>query len=85
MIDTANPFLRRLQNPDTIDVNIAANVDAIGMLDSAMAIGKQFASGIPQVRHSVVAAQFIGIDHAARSDVFLDHSSQSEVLLDVKG
>jgi len=53
-------------------VNIALNIDAAGMLDSAMPILKRDSVVIPQEANAVVRTQFIGIDGAARSDVLLE-------------
>jgi hypothetical protein len=81
MIDTANPVLDETpESFDAVGVNIAANIDPIGMPYGLMSIGERLAARIPQESHAVVAAQFIGIDHTTGSDVLLDDSSQGEAI-----
>ena len=81
MIHAANPVLN--QTPKTlygISVNVAFDVHAARMLDSAVPILKRDSIFGSQVAHFVVQRRFIGVHGTAFSDVFLNESCQMPVI-----
>lgn len=77
MVHAANPILN--QTPKTLNgigVNVAFDVDATGMLDSAMTILQRNPVIVPQEFYTPIRTQFIGVDGAARSYVLLNQALQ---------
>src|ERR1700686_1571688 len=81
MIHAANPILNQAPKPfDGIGVNVAFDVHAIGVLDSAVPILQWDSIVTSQKAHFVVRSEFISVNGAARSDMLLDKSSQMPVI-----
>jgi hypothetical protein len=81
MINSANStFHQRPESFNGVGVNIAANVHASTVLDSAMAILCVVPILVENVLNPIIGAEFIGIDGALGHNVFADHAEKSRTL-----
>ncbi len=75
VIDAADPALHKApESLDAVGMNVAANVNPIAVLDGPMAETQVLSASVPQESYSAITRQFIGVNDAARNDVFAHKS-----------
>lgn len=78
MIDAIDSALNQApESLDAVGVDVTANINAVAVLDSEVAIPRWLSVLVEHGADTGVSAEFVSVDHAARNNVLANQSEKA--------